>query len=82
MNKEEFKKLEWNPYCSQFSTDYIADTPFGHYCIFKNYEKGEVVVYYSDQGYIGEPSQSIEDAKKLAQSDFERRVKECLILNI
>ncbi|TFD96714.1 hypothetical protein E2605_07795 [Dysgonomonas capnocytophagoides] len=77
MKDIEIVKLQWSPYSSQFSTDYIADTPFGHYCVFKDYDNGQVVVYYSDQGHIGEPCQSIKDAKQLAQSDFERRIKEC-----
>ena len=73
----EIIKLEWGPFSSQFSTDYIADTPFGHYCVFKDYENGQVIVYYSDQGHIGEPFQSIDKAKEFAQSDFEKRLHEC-----
>jgi len=73
-------QLEWNVFDGQFSRDYYADTWVGHYCIMKDYENGKVICYYSDQGHIGEPCNSFDEAKELCQKDFESRIYKCIEL--
>jgi len=79
--KIEVVQLVWKPYESHFSRDYYAETWIGHYIVMKDYENGNVTCYYSDQGHIGEPSNSYDEAKEVCQKDFERRINECISLS-
>lgn len=75
MNKKIIT-LDWKPYHSQFSNDYYADTPMGSYVIFKDMEKGCVLMVYNSIT-LDKTCQSYNEAKEYCQQDFETRLSKC-----
>ena len=70
-------KLEWESEdASEMHMD--ANTPFGICCIYQNDNSDFNLWLFDDDEYI--IVNSVEEGKKIAQLDFERRVKECLII--
>ena len=70
-------KLEWkSDDMSEMHMDAI--TPFGICCLYLN-DNGDLNLWlFDDDEYI--IVDSVEEGKKIAQLDFERRIKECLII--
>ncbi|MGJ7024955.1 hypothetical protein [Petrimonas sulfuriphila] len=72
----KIKQLEWK----ENGSDLIAETPFGEIKIstidecFNEY----TISAYFMSGLIEVESNYIDEAKRVCQEDYERRVKECL----
>lgn len=65
--------MEWDFYGFYYS----AETPFGEYVIEENEvdeDKGDIRF----EDLLLYTGKTLEKAKKLAQADFEKRVKKCL----
>lgn len=73
-NTVKIIKLKWE---SEDASHMDAITPFGICCLYKNDNGNFNLWLFDDDEYV--IVDSIEKGKKIAQLDFERRVKECLI---